>query len=124
MSNDRMFKKVGVVHEIGDLKEGVTNEREWKLRSVVIEETYTWKEKKFSDFTQFTCFGNAVDGIADLSIGDKVDVAFTVYSKKNQNKEGILYWGTTCKAISIKKLEEQPVATAQGDDNPDDDLPF
>jgi len=128
---DNLFRKTGVIHSIGDLKEGVKNEREWKLRSLILEETREWNDKKYSDFTEFTGFGKAVDGMADLSVGDKVEVVFVVSSREQEAKEsGNKYWRTTCKAISIKTIEEvggqEPVLFGQDvDTTPQpDDLPF
>jgi len=127
-----IYNLEGTVHEIGELKEGVTNEREWKLRSFVLETTREWNEKTYSDFVEFTAFGQAVDGLADVNVGDKADASFTISSRKKESKDGKKYWSTTAKCIGLKvansaTVAPAPPATQGGDFNTDDhpdDLPF
>jgi len=108
------------VHEIGDLKEGTTNDREWKLRGVVVEEQRVVGDKTYTDFLDVTCFGQAVDGLADVSVGDTVDVNYTVSSKRRTSAAGNEYWGTSAKCISLKVVGEQKAQVPDGTKDPND----
>ena len=113
-----IYNLEGTVHEIGDLKEGTTNEREWKLRGVVLETTREWNEKTYSDFIDLTAFGAAVDGLADVNVGDKAEASFTVSSRKKTSAAGNEYWGTTAKLIGLKVLDgTEAFAAPQADGN-------
>ena len=117
----------GVVHEIGELKEGVTNEKEWRLRGFVIEDSREYNGKTYSDFVDFVVFGNGVDGLADINVGDNVEVSFTCGSRKKTSKDGKEYWGTTLKAISVKALSSAQQKIEYPTENIDtgiDPLPF
>ncbi len=125
-----LYTLKAVMHEIGDLKEGVTNEKEWKLRSFVVEETREWNEKTYSDFVEFTAFGNKIDGLAEVNIGDMVEVTFTISSRKRTSAAGKEYWGTSAKAVSLNVVTpvgKDPVLDEKQKSNlepQDDDLPF
>jgi single-stranded DNA-binding protein len=125
-----IYNAEGTVYEIGELKEGVTNEREWKLRGFVIEEKREHQGKMYSDFLDVTCFGQQADGLADVNVGDKVEIGFTVRSQKKTSQAGNEYWGTSARCISLKVLDADapPAAKAepqQANLQPqDDDLPF
>ena len=96
------------VHEIGDLKEG-TNEKtgkDWKLRSVVVEEQREYNDKVYTDFLDVTCFNQAADGLADVNVGDTVDIGYTASSRKRTSAAGKEYWGTSAKCISLKVVGE------------------
>lgn len=99
----------GKVFKVSAIESGVSNAgREWKKQTIVLEQTLqNAKGEEYVRHYAFTAFGDKVDHVAKVNVGQEVTVHFNLESREYNGR-----WYTDAQLWKISTDEAQPAAPA------------
>lgn len=90
------FKIKGTLSKKGELRTGQTSRGEWKRQQFIVEV----QSGEYTDPVAFDAWGDAIDQLQDIAVGNSVEVTFTVRSRQWQDR-----WFTDINAVTIEEQD-------------------
>lgn len=90
------FKIKGILKEKGELRTGQTSRGEWKRQQFIVEV----QSGEYADPVAFDAWGEAIDALEEINIGEAVEVTFTLRSRKWNER-----WFTDINAVQIEEQD-------------------
>jgi hypothetical protein len=104
-NKDNKFEIEGKVFGFGELK---MFESGYQKRDLLLEVTKEYNEKTYTDIVKFVCDKQRVDSLNILSIGDTVNIGFSLSGRMWKPEGGEERNFTDLKAIWIQKIGGAP----------------
>jgi hypothetical protein len=104
-NKDNKFEIEGKIFGFGEQKDFPSG---YYKRDLLVEITKTYKEKTFTDIVKIVCDKERVDSLNVLSVGDMVNVGFSLSGRMWKPEDGEERNFTDLKAIWIQKIGGAP----------------
>lgn len=90
------FKIKGTLSKKGELRTGTTSRGEWKRQQFIVEV----QSGEYTDPVALDAWGDAIDQLQDIAVGNSVEVTFTIRSRQWQDR-----WFTDINAVTIEEQD-------------------